>query len=163
MKDPRSKIQDPDKLQTQNTKDARSALERGDLSPLLAGDSLPSFCECADLPSTLQLSEEPLLRGSVWPTSRPGEESGDKSPPFKARCLKFGVWCLFGVRCFRRDRGGHDESSGAPLSASSTLLPEVRADSARWCLDLGVSLELGSWCLELLDQSLVTSTATRNL
>ena len=49
------------------------AMECGDSSPLSAGDLSPSKLHTP--PSCC----EPLGRGSAWPTSRPGEESGDKS------------------------------------------------------------------------------------
>jgi hypothetical protein len=57
-----------------------------------------------------------------------------------------------------------------PMKAPSTKnqTPEKLQDpntnlNTHWILVFGVYLELGSWCLELIDHNLVTETATNNL
>src|SRR5262245_59309128 len=55
----------------------RSALECGDLSPLLAGDLSPSSWQ------TTREHPHAAERAVVWLTSQPNRKSGDKSPHSK--------------------------------------------------------------------------------
>ena len=61
------------------------ALECGDSSPLLAGDSSPSNFGARTIPVKRQVHVicRAALRGAAGATSRPSEKSGDKSPHSK--------------------------------------------------------------------------------
>ena len=71
-----------------------TVLECGDLSPLLAGDLSPSTSHVA-------VMSRAAGRGSVWPTSRPNNQSGDKSPHSTFRSLeRFSTFALLALTLF---------------------------------------------------------------